>query len=42
VEAAKNEAILLSKQVETLVALRVKVKSLDSGKCLTLQNQLVR
>ncbi|KAK2429185.1 phosphate transporter PHO1 protein [Trifolium repens] len=31
VEAAKNEAILLSKQVETLVALRVKVKSLDSG-----------
>jgi SPX domain protein involved in polyphosphate accumulation len=42
VEAAKNEAILLSKQVETLVALRVKVKSLDSGKCLTLKNQLVR
>ncbi|PNX54846.1 phosphate transporter PHO1-like protein [Trifolium pratense] len=34
VEAAKNEAILLSKQVETLVALRVKVKSLDSGKCI--------
>ncbi|XP_027187509.1 phosphate transporter PHO1 homolog 10 isoform X2 [Cicer arietinum] len=29
-EATKHEATLLSKQVETLVALRVKVKSLDS------------
>lgn len=33
VEAAKNEATLLSKQVETLIALRVKVKSPDPGKC---------
>jgi len=33
VEAAKHEATLLSKQVETLVALRVKVKNLDPGKC---------
>ncbi|XP_020218445.1 phosphate transporter PHO1 homolog 10 isoform X2 [Cajanus cajan] len=31
VEAAKHEANLLSKQVEALVALRVKVKSPDSG-----------
>ncbi|KAJ1380703.1 SPX domain [Sesbania bispinosa] len=31
VEAAKHEATLLSKQVETLVALRVKVKNPDSG-----------
>lgn len=33
VEAVKHEATLLSKQVETLVALRVKVKNLDPGKC---------
>ncbi|RHN55444.1 putative SPX domain-containing protein [Medicago truncatula] len=31
VEAVKHEATLLSKQVETLVALRVKVKNLDPG-----------
>lgn len=33
VEAAKHEATLLGKQVEALVALRVKVKSPDPGKC---------
>lgn len=32
VEAAKHEATLLSKQMEALVALRVKVKNPDSGK----------
>lgn len=33
VEAVQNEATLLSKQVETLVALRVKVKTPNPGNC---------
>lgn len=33
VEADKHEATLLSKQVEALVAFRVKVKNPDQGKC---------